>query len=182
MASRVAQLLDVARSELGKPYVYGADGPSSFDCSGLTQFVYGAIGIQLPRTAAQQQDATTPTRSPQPGDLVFYGDPAHHVGLYIGGGQMIAAPHAGDVVKVQAVYGSPAYGRVPGSGAATAPVVDAATAGLTTAGPAGTGFGTALRSLGLQLAFVAAGGALIVIGLRQAVSPTIRRTLEGVTP
>src|SRR5258705_13083073 len=118
--SKLDELIGAASHELGSPYVYGNEGPSTFDCSGLMQFVFGEVGIKLPRTARQQQAATSPVPgTPRPGDLVFYGSPAHHVGLYIGGGKMIAASSSADRVRVQAVYGTPSgYGRVKGVGAA----------------------------------------------------------------
>ncbi|MFY3742119.1 MAG: cell wall-associated NlpC family hydrolase [Candidatus Nitrosomirales archaeon] len=98
--------------QLGKPYVFGAEGPGTFDCSGLMQYIFGNNGVRLPRTAAQQQRVAKRVNNPQPGDLVFYGYPAHHVALYLGNGKMLAAPHSGAVVRVQPVYGSPTYGRV----------------------------------------------------------------------
>jgi cell wall-associated NlpC family hydrolase len=85
--SKVADLIALATTQLGKPYVYGDEGPNTFDCSGLMQYVFGLVGIRLPRTAAQQQKSVTRVASPVPGDLVFYGAPAHHVALYIGGGR-----------------------------------------------------------------------------------------------
>lgn len=103
-------------AEIGKPYHYGDEGPNAFDCSGLMQFIFGKAGIHLPRTAAQQQQIATPVTSPVPGDLVFYGTPATHVALYVGGGRMLAAPHTGANVRIQSVYGSPMYGRVSGAG------------------------------------------------------------------
>ena len=134
--TRLDQLLTVARSELGKPYSYGAEGPNMFDCSGLIQFAFAAVGITLPRTAAAQQQATTPVGTPVAGDLVFYGSPADHVGLYVGGGQMLAAPHSGAVVQIQPVYAGATYRRVPGLGnsatgaLASAPAALAQTVGL----------------------------------------------------
>lgn len=106
-----------ARRYLGIPYKWGGTGPSGFDCSGLTQQVYSDLGVNLPRTAAQQQQATTfvgGMRNARPGDLLFYGNPAHHVAIYIGNGMMIAAPHRGANVQVQAVYGNPEARRVGG--------------------------------------------------------------------
>ncbi|HET6816936.1 MAG TPA: NlpC/P60 family protein [Mycobacteriales bacterium] len=108
----VATVLAAARSRLGAPYVWGATGPDSFDCSGLTQWAYAHAGIQLPRVAADQWNAGphVTLADLQPGDLLFWAtdvsNPAtiHHVALYIGGGMMIAAPHTGDVVQVQPVY------------------------------------------------------------------------------
>lgn len=122
--SKVDDLIAAARGELGSPYVYGDEGPDTFDCSGLIQFVLAQVGIQAPRTAAEQQRWATPVTTARPGDLVFWGRPATHVGLYIGDGRMIAAPHPGARVQIQDVYGTPAgYGRVPGLGAAIAPVL-----------------------------------------------------------
>ena len=120
--SKVDQLLAWASQELGRPYVYGAEGPNTFDCSGLMQYIFGKIGISLPRTSQAQQQATTPVSNPLPGDLVFYGRPAYHVGLYIGGGKMISAPHTGAVVHVTPVGTPTNYGRVAGLGAGLAPI------------------------------------------------------------
>lgn len=104
-SGRAAVAVQFAYAQLGKPYVYGASGPSSYDCSGLTMRAWGAAGVSLPHNAAAQQSATRSVSYSdlQPGDLVFFGSPAHHVGIYIGGGRMIAAPHTGDVVKIQSV-------------------------------------------------------------------------------
>jgi cell wall-associated NlpC family hydrolase len=97
--SRAAIALATARAQLGKPYVWGADGPSSFDCSGLTMFAWHAAGVSLPHNSWAQQDAikAVPVDKMQPGDLVFY---PGHVGIYIGHGQMIHAPHTGANVEV----------------------------------------------------------------------------------
>lgn len=106
-----------ARRYLGIPYKWGGTTTSGFDCSGLTQQVFSDLGVRLPRTAAQQQQATAfvgGVRNAQPGDLLFWGSPAHHVAIYIGNGMMIAAPHSGAVVRVQAVYGNPEVRRVGG--------------------------------------------------------------------
>lgn len=91
-----------ARAELGKPYVWGASGPDSFDCSGLTAWAWGHAGVNLPHSAAAQQGMGSPVSQSelQPGDLVFFGSPAYHVALYLGGGLIIHAPTTGDVVKV----------------------------------------------------------------------------------
>jgi cell wall-associated NlpC family hydrolase len=94
--------INVALSKLGSSYVWGATGPSTFDCSGLTQYAYKAAGISLPRTSqAQSTTGMAVSRSQlQPGDLVFYGSPVHHVGIYLGDGKMVHAPDTGDVVKI----------------------------------------------------------------------------------
>jgi cell wall-associated NlpC family hydrolase len=106
-----------AFAELGKPYVWGATGPGSFDCSGLTQFVWRAAGVSIPRVAADQYAWTVPVPLSQllPGDLVFYGrTDIHHVGIYIGDGLMINAPHTGTVVQVSSIWWSDlaGFGRV----------------------------------------------------------------------
>ena len=107
-----AAALAFAEGQLGKPYVWGATGPGAFDCSGLTGAAYAAAGLALPRTSRQQWFAGPQVQLPdlQPGDLLFWAtdtsDPRtiHHVALYAGNGLMIAAPHTGAVVSVQAVY------------------------------------------------------------------------------
>lgn len=126
--STVDTIIQEAVAQEGKPYVYGDDGPNAFDCSGLITYIYGLVGIPLPHNAAQQQRSSKVQRvsSPLPGDLVFYGNPATHVALYVGNGQMISAPHSGASVHLTPVYGSPTYGRVSGLGLASNPVVGAA--------------------------------------------------------
>lgn len=126
----VDQLIGQAEAELGKPYAYGDEGPNKFDCSGLMQFVFGKIGIKLPRTADQQYRFAKPITAPSPGDLVFFVDgqgTAQHVALYIGNGKMLSAPHAGAVVHISNVSNESGrvihYGRVAGLGAGTAPII-----------------------------------------------------------
>ena len=102
--------VDVAQQFLGVPYVWGGASPAGFDCSGLVQYVYGRLGVALPRTAAEQARVGQPVASladARPGDLVAFGDPVDHIGIYAGNGLMVVAPKTGDVVKVQAVYDEP---------------------------------------------------------------------------
>jgi peptidoglycan DL-endopeptidase CwlO len=102
----VAAVIAAARAQLGKPYVWGAAGPGGFDCSGLTQWAWRAGGVSLPHFSGAQYAQTTHVALSdlQPGDLVFYNDPDDHVALYIGGGQIIHAPHTGDVVRIESLY------------------------------------------------------------------------------
>ena len=108
-----ARAVALARTFTGVPYRWGGTDPSSgLDCSGLTQLVYGRLGVDLPRVAADQARSGTAVASldqAQPGDLVFFGSPAHHVGIYAGDGMMIDAPHTGSSVGLHAVAG---YGQV----------------------------------------------------------------------
>ena len=107
-----------ARAQLGKPYQWGAAGPDSFDCSGLTMMAWEQAGVYFPHLAQAQYDLTEriPLSDLLPGDLVFFGTPSdvHHVGLYIGNGDMIDAPETGEVVSIQPIYWSDllAGGRV----------------------------------------------------------------------
>ena len=110
--SAVSGVLSVAAQYAGVPYVWGGTTPSGFDCSGFTQYVFNKIGVHLPRTAEEQRMATTRVSTPQPGDLVFFGAPAYHVGIYAGAGQMWDAPHSGAVVSKRAIWTSAVtYGR-----------------------------------------------------------------------
>jgi cell wall-associated NlpC family hydrolase len=104
-SGRAAEAVAEAYRQLGKPYHWGSSGPNSFDCSGLMMWVWGHAGVSLPHSSrAQYGYGTHVSRGElQPGDLVFYGSPIHHVGIYVGGGQYIAAPHSGDVVGFRAV-------------------------------------------------------------------------------
>lgn len=97
-----ATAVRVALAQVGKPYQWGAAGPSSFDCSGLTMYAWAAAGVSLPHSSAMQYSATTrvPTSALQAGDLLFYGSPIHHVAMYIGGGRMVEAPYSGSSVRV----------------------------------------------------------------------------------
>jgi peptidoglycan DL-endopeptidase CwlO len=94
-----------AYAQLGKPYVWGGAGPNSFDCSGLTMQAWNAAGVSLPHNAAMQQSdiPAVSLSALQPGDLIFFGSPAFHVGIYVGGGNMIQAPHTGADVEVTPV-------------------------------------------------------------------------------
>ncbi|MEU6002189.1 NlpC/P60 family protein [Streptomyces sp. NPDC047197] len=104
-SSRAAAAIAAARSAVGKPYVWGANGPSGFDCSGLTQWSYAQAGVGLPRTSQAQRYAgqQVPLGQAQPGDLVAYRDDASHIGMYMGNGQVVHAPYPGAPVRYDPV-------------------------------------------------------------------------------
>lgn len=131
-SSLPARALDLARSRIGSPYVWGAEVPEAFDCSGLVLWVYGQLGLQAPRTAQQQFDWATPIEPSQlqPGDLTFYEntypspDRITHAGIYAGGGMVVMATTAGGYVREVAMSdpywsahfagaGRPPYGLAP---------------------------------------------------------------------
>jgi cell wall-associated NlpC family hydrolase len=100
--------VDTARAQLGKPYVYAGSGPDVFDCSGLTMYAWAAAGVSLPHNAEAQYGSLPHVSQSelQPGDLVFFGSPIHHVGIYVGGGTMIEAPYTGVDVRYHTIYRS----------------------------------------------------------------------------
>lgn len=106
-------ILGIAAQYAGIMYQYGGTSPSTgFDCSGYTQYVFRQVGINLPRTAEEQRQFATPVSSPQPGDLVFFGSPAYHVGIYAGNGKMWDSPHSGEAVALRDIWTSAVtYGR-----------------------------------------------------------------------
>lgn len=104
-----------ARSRAGSPYVYGATGPHAFDCSGLTQWVYGKVGKRLPRTSDAQAGAVRRVRKPRRGDLVFFhnGGNVYHVGIYAGRHKIWHASRPGHPVAKESIWTSSVfYGRV----------------------------------------------------------------------
>ncbi|MFE1026965.1 NlpC/P60 family protein [Streptomyces sp. NPDC058818] len=104
--TKAEKALAFARAQIGKPYVWGATGPDSYDCSGLTQAAWKDAGVTLPRTTYDQVDAgtTVPVSQAQPGDLVFFYDDLSHVGLYVGNGMMIHAPKPGAYVREESIF------------------------------------------------------------------------------
>ncbi|MFW6694624.1 NlpC/P60 family protein [Streptomyces sp. MAR4 CNX-425] len=113
-ATKADKVLSFAEAQLGKPYVWGATGPDSFDCSGLTQAAWREAGISLPRTTYDQVNAGTQVAKAdlQPGDLVFFYDDISHVGIYVGNGQMIHASKPGDDVKYESIDYMPFHSGV----------------------------------------------------------------------
>jgi len=99
------RVVDIAMRYLGRPYRWGAAGPNAFDCSGLVMYVYAQMGVRLPHSSRAQYScgARISRNQLQPGDLVFFGRPIHHVGIYVGGGNFIHAPHTGDVVSIDSL-------------------------------------------------------------------------------
>lgn len=113
-AAKAEKVLAFARAQIGKPYVWGASGPSSYDCSGLTQAAWREAGVTLPRTTWDQVEVGTrvATSDLKPGDLVFFYDDISHVGIYKGDGMMIHAPKPGANVREESIYSMPIYGSV----------------------------------------------------------------------
>ena len=106
--ARVKAVLTYACAQIGDPYVWGADGPDSFDCSGLTMQAWARGGVSLPHSSKMQAGYGTRVSASalRPGDLVFFYSPISHVAIYIGKGMMVTAPQTGDTVRVKAVmYG-----------------------------------------------------------------------------
>lgn len=162
MAIDGAAIVAQALKELGKPYIYGAEGPSAFDCSGLVQNVANAVGLKVPRVSSEQYNAGTHITYAelQPGDLVFSeweGDdvPHHgHVAIYAGNGQIIEAPHPGAVVHQVALDDNylahvDGYTRITGVGQASG-----------TAAPATGSAGGSTGATGTPADFLGIGGFL----------------------
>ncbi len=102
--SQYTGVVGIALHYLGTPYVWGGSSPAGFDCSGFVAYVYAQVGVSLPHYTGAQWNVGVPvSRSDlEPGDLVFF-DGLGHVGIYIGGGQFVHAPHTGDVVKISSL-------------------------------------------------------------------------------
>ena len=106
------RILDAASTRVGSPYVWGATGPSSFDCSGLTSWAYKEAGISIPRTSQAQIGGGTQVSKAdlQPGDIVAFYSGASHVGIYAGNGQVVHAPYSGTSVSYAPLDSMPFYG------------------------------------------------------------------------
>lgn len=114
----IKDMLSVAYGQMGKPYAWGGSGPGSFDCSGFTSYAYRSIGVSLPHSSRAQYAGTSRVSRDQlkPGDLVFFGSPIHHVGIYVGNGNMIDSSTYGRPVGVRSINrsGYAGAGRVVG--------------------------------------------------------------------
>lgn len=111
-SSKAMLVVVIAKQYLGVRYVWGGSTPSGFDCSGYTRYVYAKVGVNLPHRAASQAWYGRSVTEPRIGDLVFWGQPATHVGIYIGRGMFIAAPHSGTSVRIAPLYGHPYFRRI----------------------------------------------------------------------
>jgi cell wall-associated NlpC family hydrolase len=102
ISGRAGLAIKFATKQIGDRYVFGADGMTYWDCSGLTMRAYQAAGVNLPHSSAAQSrmGKSIPFNQKKPGDLVFFGRPVSHVGIYIGGGKMVHAPRSGSRVKI----------------------------------------------------------------------------------
>jgi cell wall-associated NlpC family hydrolase len=114
VSGRASAAVAEAYRQLGKPYKWAAAGPDSFDCSGLTMWAWARAGVSLPHSSRAQFDLGTHVSQSElrPGDLTFYGSPIHHVGIYIGNGNMINAPQTGDVVRIASAFRDDYVGAV----------------------------------------------------------------------
>ena len=168
------QAVAYAARYLGVPYVWGGTTPRGFDCSGLVQWVYDHLGVQLPRTS-QEQASTGVSVAPtdlQPGDLIFYNEPGEgpnsHVAIYAGGGQEIEAPRPGESVKWNPVDWAHFAGARRVSGAVTGFPSTSQASDVTQAssGPL-SGVTASARSLTITALFVLGGVGLLVLGVQR---------------
>lgn len=138
-----AEVLAAGLKHLGVPYVWGGTDPrTGLDCSGLTQLAFRAAGIELPRVSRDQAKVGTAVSglaNAQPGDLVFFGSPVDHVGIYLGNDRMLHAPKPGKVVEISEVYETPSAIRRVLPGASAAPAAAAPYAALFAKAEAATG-------------------------------------------
>ncbi len=114
VSGRAGAAVNYALAQVGDAYVYGASGPNAYDCSGLTMMAWAQAGVSLPHSASAQMGYGTPVSQSdlQPGDLVFYYSPVHHVGVYIGNGKIVHAANPGAGVEVSPVFSMPYSGAV----------------------------------------------------------------------
>lgn len=131
------EIVDTASEYLGIPYVWGGTNPETgLDCSGFVQNVFARFGVDLPRVSRQQAQAGEPVASieqARPGDVIAFGEPVDHIGIYVGDNKIIHAPKTGDVVKISTIYRKPTAIRrlVPTAPTSTATQFDAAGGAVT---------------------------------------------------
>ncbi len=107
-----SSIVNIARGLSGVPYRWGGTTPAGFDCSGFTQYVYAKAGISIPRTSQEQQRRAIRVSHPRPGDLVFFGNPAYHVGIYAGNGMVYDAQRPGTTTGLHVIWTpNVSYGR-----------------------------------------------------------------------
>lgn len=181
---------------LGTPYKWGGTDPATgLDCSGFVQRAYNDCGVSLPRVSSAQATMGTAIDSladAGPGDLVAFGNPVHHIGIYIGGGKMIDAPHTGDVVSIQPAGGPSKIRRVvpPGAGTTPSPNTPAVKVATTAAQASGGDSASGLAVLvdphtWLRVGVFIGGGVLVLAGLIMLTKgelpsgPERRRDLPG---
>jgi cell wall-associated NlpC family hydrolase len=113
-SGRAAAAISYAMAQVGKAYVYGAAGPSAFDCSGLTMMAWAQAGVALPHSSSAQYSSGPHVAESdlQPGDLVFYYSPISHVGMYIGNGMIVNAENPGSGIRVTSLHAMPYVGAV----------------------------------------------------------------------
>ncbi len=178
------RIVEYARLQIGDPYVWGAEGPNGFDCSGLVYAAYKAAGLNVSRTVARElgkQGTAVSMTQAQPGDVVYFDNPGtvDHVGIYVGNGQMIDAPTTGQKVAVRPVRNATSIRRMPGVGAAAAGgggVLDSIGDALGNVGDALTpdvfgvfdGWQNSLQNIALKITAGAAVVGLVVVGAKTA--------------
>ena len=103
-----SKVIQIAVQYIGVPYIWAGDDPSGFDCSGFVMYVYAKLGVDLPHSSRMMSEMGTavPDSQLEPGDLVFFGNPVHHVGIYVGDGKMINSPYSGASVRIETMWRS----------------------------------------------------------------------------
>lgn len=171
--TKLEAVLAFAHAQIGEPYLWGGEGNGGFDCSGLVQMAYRTAGVALPRVASAQYAATPRVSGPlRVGDLVFFGTPSnvHHVGIYVGNGKMLDAPHTGAKVRIEPLFSDYLGATRPLAGGAGAADTTSPLA-TPTAGAAGDGDGLAggFRHIVVESVLVLGAVGLVGLGLWQGV-------------